>query len=1596
MLRRNHLFTLAACLSALYCSAQTLNFKHITVENGLSQNTVRSICQDSLGYLWFGTQNGLNRYNGHAMEIYEFDKTDSLSLSSNFISTLRAAKNGDVWIGTNHGLCVWNHRTGRFVRMDNKFDYDWQGGQYTFYAIYFDSEGAVWTLAHHAGMHIYRKGPSETRFKQIKFIDDEDNEKTWDLFGQIAEDADGNLWIGSTRNGLWTWHRKTHEWTKINDRNHDYAVTSLAVGKNNSIWLGTYSQGLVRFDVKRSQFRKIEGLNDHSIRKLYFDRNGKCWIGTDKGGLNLYDTVNSTFSYADHHPDDATTINHNSVMDIFRDKQGIVWLGTFAGGVNYVDPGVGKFKLITGNAHTSTKLSNNIVTSFAEDNKGNLWIGTDRGGLNYFDRKTGRFRHYRKDDRKYHWIPTDIIKHLLYTSRNQLWIGTWQGGLNYFDERKQEFIQYPIAAGSSGLSSDIIFFLKEDSNGNLWVGSPAGLDRIDARSIHNPSPRKIDVDHFKRTGNRRGELSDNYANTILEDSQKQIWVGTRNGINLFDPKSNSFFNAENNPTGKRIFTNDYIQCITQTKAGDYLIGTIENGLLHYMPQKDTLVMLNKGNGFPSNSIIGILEASPGNFWISTTNGLIKLNLPSGKFTHYNKEDGIQSNEFKENAYYKLSTGEMLFGGTNGFNLFHPDSITENPYSPAPIITVFKLFNKPISPGENTPLKQHISITNEIVLNHNQSFIGFEFTSLNFSIPEKNQYAYMLKGVDKQWNYVKGDRSANYSYLPPGRYEFRVKAANNDGVWSPTPARLILLVNPSWWNTIWFRLAVIAMLLTLIWALFKWRTHTLYQRKKILEHTVTQRTTELQESNAQLSLRQKEVIHQREEIKIQRDNLEQQYNTIQSLSEIGQTITASIKQDELIKQMYTTINKLMDASLFSIGYFSHEKNVIEFSTLKGHGATIDANHISIDESRLSAWCLRNNETLLLDDIQQYVRDVAPEMQDRYADDTPYRSAIYLPIDSKKRKPTEILVVKSHQPRCYTQIHLNTLKNLTAYIAIAFDNARVYKKIEHQSEMLTEQSQRLTELDRMKTRFFLNISHEFRTPLTLIVSPLAKMLGEKKVQELPNVYRQLEMMNNNANQLLRLINELLEIRNIESGGSTTVVADQLDLVKFTSDIILRFEETAREYDIRFNLLSDAARVMLWLDKNMMEKILLNLYSNACKYTRAGGRIDTFINYEDTPEGRCVKIAIKDTGIGIPENELPYIFERFYQGAEPINYNQEGTGIGLSFVKDLVSFHSGKISVESKINSGTAFTILFPLGHAHFKESQLIRITPEEGDTPAAPSPVEEESTGKKRDELPILLIVEDHRDVKDFLKMELENEYVIVEAKNGADGVDVAFQNIPDLIISDIMMPVMDGIKLCTILKSDERTSHIPIILLTAKTGEDSHIRGLDIGADDYIPKPFNIRILRARIQNLIASRKMLHAIFSSREKIEVTQLFENKHDRIFIEKTNNAIRENVKNPNLNHEVLAKEVGMSKTQLYRKLHAITGNTVHEYIRNYRLRCAEEMLGSNPDLMIFEIAYELGFKDHAYFSKCFHALYGQSPVERKKEKEKLRLEPGTKKGL
>jgi DNA-binding response OmpR family regulator len=460
-----------------------------------------------------------------------------------------------------------------------------------------------------------------------------------------------------------------------------------------------------------------------------------------------------------------------------------------------------------------------------------------------------------------------------------------------------------------------------------------------------------------------------------------------------------------------------------------------------------------------------------------------------------------------------------------------------------------------------------------------------------------------------------------------------------------------------------------------------------------------------------------------------------------------------------------------------------------------------------------------------------------------------------------------------------------------------------------------------------------------------------------------------MNKNAKQLQRLVNELLELRNMQSG--TKIIKSSLnELNAFVKGVMLQFETLAERHAIHFRFISTDEDLVLQFDKEMMEKVLVNLYSNAFKFTPFGGHITTYLSLLGGNETEYAKIQIVDSGKGIERKDLPYIFERFYQGNDALHAIQKGSGLGLSFVKDLVHAHSGSIEVASELNHGTTFTILLP--YYPLSDNQKNRVDPYHEATKKIE---EEELLPANR---PLLLLTEDNPDVLEFLQSSLQNDFSIITAENGKEGFEMAIKKVPDLIVSDVMMPLMDGVELCKRIKSDMRTSHVPVILLTAKSGEESHIEGLDVGADDYIPKPFNVKILRARITNVIASRRKLHELFSSKEPIDLDKVITNDHDRNFLTKLEEVMRSNVKNPNFNHELLVKEIGVSKTQLYRKLQAITGNTVHQYIRNYRLKIAYEAIRTKKDLMISEIVYELGFKDHSYFSKSFHSYFGLWPKD------------------
>jgi signal transduction histidine kinase/DNA-binding response OmpR family regulator/ligand-binding sensor domain-containing protein len=561
-----------------------------------------------------------------------------------------------------------------------------------------------------------------------------------------------------------------------------------------------------------------------------------------------------------------------------------------------------------------------------------------------------------------------------------------------------------------------------------------------------------------------------------------------------------------------------------------------------------------------------------------------------------------------------------------------------------------------------------------------------------------------------------------------------------------------------------------------------------------------------------------------------------------------------------------------------------------------------------------------------------------------------------------------------------------------------------RLKDQNLQLEEQSEKLKEMDKLKSRFFANISHEFRTPLTLITGPLDKIRSDCRDKGLKE---QINVVNRNARRLLKLINQLLDLSKFES-GKMKLQANQIDLVPFLRSILEPFEVAVSQYRVNLVFHTDRESIPLYVDPEKLEKIMANLLSNAVKFTPPGGSITVSAavipgtpGETETPaasEGH-VTLSVKDTGVGIPHDQLPHIFDRFYQADTVVEHYHEGSGIGLALVKELVELHHGEIMVRSKEkgeDSGTEFILRFPLGKEHLKREEMVENhtrhkSLEEKEIPEASlleleaieaseheedMETEEEKVGEVPDK-DIVLVVEDNADLRYYIRTSLEPDYTVAEAKDGREGIEKARSIIPDLIISDIMMPEKDGYELCRDIKSDISTSHIPVILLTARSSEEDMVRGLETGADDYITKPFNPRLLRARIKNLIDLRRQLQVSINRDMLLQPSRMSLSRIDHEFLNDLKDVIEKNLSDPDFNVEDLSKRLYMSRATVYRKVLALSGETPTDFIRTCRLRRAAQLLKSQYG-SVTEVAFEVGFTSRAYFTKCFKEKFHKLPSE------------------
>jgi len=1044
-------------------------FEHFSVDQGMSSPAVSCILQDHEGYLWFGTFNSVEKYDGYSFISYKNETADTTSLNNGYVETIYEDHFGNIWVGTSEGLDKLNRTSGKFSHFIPDHQKIKKEGENHITAICEDKNGQIW-VGSRGGLNVLNQ--STGKFLHFNY----DNYNPLRSFNYtinaIHEDRDGDLWIG-TGAGLDkfdTKHNKfTHFWFDQKNQSDwtNLWVNTIFEDKSGILWLGT-RLGLVAFNKKDSTFISY-GKELRSISSICEDESGNLWIGTWLDGLFSFDISSKIFTQYKNNSRDQESISHDVVTSVCYEKSGTLWIGTLGGGVNKLDKTLmlfTRYKHIEGDKESL--YSNNVDCIFQGTRK-EIFVVSDRG-VELFNLNAESFKHL-------FYLPT--VSQVVEDDNHNFWFGvSISEGLYKFDVHKN-LKKYYYTWEQMKFPQDFSSMYKSN-NGSIWIGTSYG-----AFFSFNPVSEIMTAIDLGTT--IYGIVK------VFEDDSGLVWIGTQGaGLICYDPAKKTKINYTSESKNEWCINSNTVFSIHQDKTGTLWVGT-NTGLNKYEPLSQTFSHFTEKNGLSNNIILTILEDDHKNLWLNTANGITKFNLENFQFKNYFLPYRLSGNWFLQPPGFRTKDGGMYFGGVNGLIRFHPDSIRGNEHIPSIVITSFKKFDK------SYPL------SDEIRLPYDENFISFEFAALSYISPARNQYAYKMEGLDKDWVYSGTRRYASYPNLDPGKYVFRVKGSNNDGIWNEARTSISIIITPPWWKTTWAYILYSILILSIIY--FTWKM----QVKRI-------------------------------------------------------------------------------------------------------------------------------------------------------------------------------------------------------------------RMSHEYEMTKFESEKLHEVDEMKSRFFANISHEFRTPLTLILGPVKQIIEIIKDEKIKN---DLKVVHKNANRLLGLVNQLLDISKLESGNMKLQTVPQ-NIIPLLKALTLSFTSYAERKRITLKFNSSEDEIIAYIDKDKIEKIVTNVLSNAFKFTPEGGRIEVTLtrslpssvsqsHSELVSESKIdmkklkqsasggqldkhgfVEISIHDTGIGIPQEKLPKIFDRFYQVDGSHTREQEGTGIGLSLTKELIELHRGKIEVESEEGKGTCFTISIPLGY------------------------------------------------------------------------------------------------------------------------------------------------------------------------------------------------------------------------------------------------------------------------------------------------------------
>ncbi|WP_373516863.1 two-component regulator propeller domain-containing protein [Pricia sp.] len=1309
-----------------------ITFRQLSVKEGLSQNSAISITQDSTGYLWIATQDGLNKYDGRKFSVFPYTFLDITKPDYSNLGKVYNDRQGGLWIIPSDKIPrKFDPKNQKFEPLPEIDDAS---------VIYQGCDLNVYIGTYSEGLYVLRPDTIEPeRVLPFSVVGGTIYNIAQNSAGTVVLATDGQLFEYVPKSPKRTGIPPKTNYGEKNEAN----FSDIVFDTKDREWISTFGDGLYFKEKNGAGFHRISELAftdplpvNLNILDLHIDSKGRLWIATYGSGLYLIDFDKNTIAHFGAEKHNPKALHYNDILCVYEDYFGTVWFGTDGAGASYYDEYLEKFNSLT-NYETPEDINIDVVRTIAVDKKNAVWIGTSGKGLTRYEPTTNSWQTFNAEPGNRNTISSDRIMSLFVDEDNDLWIGTQGGGLDIRGaDGKFEHFSYD---SKTLLSANTIWCIYSDDANRIWLGTrEQGLIQFDKE--------KGEIKNLTYRSEEKNSLPSNNIRTIVSDEKGNLWIGTEtDGIAYFDIEKGIFTTYRQNGDGNSL-SSDKIKSIYYDPIGRLWIGTNGGGLNAFDIKNERFRTYTVEQGLANNVIYSILPDENANLWLSSNKGITQF-VPGDTFeafpeiTNYTNYAGLAT-EFNTGASYKDAKGNLYFGGLDGFYWFKPSKIKENTLLPKTTITGFSVF------------EEAFPMTDGHYLRYDQNTVSFSFSSLQYSLPEKNSYQYRLVNYDEAWVQAGNTNFARYTQLPPGDYRFQVKSSNYDGVWNDDPVSYAFSIAPPWYATPYaksmYALLILASVLA-VYAYFKWRWRM------------------------QLDFQLKE----------------------------------------------------------------------------------------------------------------------------------------------------------------------------------------------------EEALRLKKLNDLKSKLYTDISHEFRTPLTLISGPIDAKLGEGGLTDTD--FSNFSMIKRNTNRLITLVDQLLHLAKLEKGKMTLKIREGnlgLFLGMLATSFEYRASQNNMDYDIHIDTLESA-----YYDEDALEKIVTNLLSNAFKYGRDGG----MCRFEATNTEGKLQVRVTNTVEEHSAVDTDKWFTRFYQKDE----YAEGAGVGLSLVKELVQLYQGEINMRMETDDTILCLVELPIGFKDAEYTDLVGTPTEIGPThvkevfDTLDLSSENSTENEIVNELPIVLVVEDHKEVREFLKSVWKNKYRVYEAENGKAGIARALETVPDLIITDIRMPVCDGIELCDTLKSNESTSHIPIILLTAGSGEEQELRGLRSGADDFVAKPFKLQILQTRVDNLIQTRKALRNRYSTELVLEAKDIAITPTDEIFLNRLQKVLDEHLSDSEFNAEFFCREVGMSRMQLHRKLLAFTGLSTTAFIRSQRLKQALQILRTS-DASVSEVAYTVGFNTPSYFIKCFKETYKKTPSE------------------